>query len=277
MAMAVAITTAAVSLGSVAPAFAAPAPALSPEAEAVVAALRARLQSFGIESSTQQKLIEKFLAGKTIDADNDAQPISTQKQVVDGIEKTRNVYADGSVAIGSVELKETDDQVDDLPNNAAAAGEGFAVAGADSGSSRGFVTAGLKTSDARSGFTLASIKGCTSRVDKHGTHIHDDCEIGWDAATWSVSWTADYDYNGNGAAITSARGVHFGGLGTFSSPVAEIIRLRVDNQGTAKAEGSVIQNIGIAGVSTTRRVGVRLEVSSKQVGGRNAREKPYST
>jgi hypothetical protein len=91
-----------------------------------------------------------------------------------------------------------------------------------------------------------------------------------------VSWTADYDYNVNGAAITSAKGVHFGGIGDFSSPSAEIIKMRVDNKGIAKAEGSVIQKATIAGVGATRRVGVRHEVSAKWT-DRKARESSFST
>ncbi|HEX8348181.1 MAG TPA: hypothetical protein VF657_26145 [Actinoplanes sp.] len=65
---------------------------------------------------------------------------------------------------------------------------------------------------------MASIKGWAAKVDKYGTHTYDNCEIGWDAATWSVSWTADHYYNANGAAITSAKGIPFGGVGDCSGP-----------------------------------------------------------
>ncbi|MFC4066795.1 hypothetical protein [Actinoplanes subglobosus] len=78
-----------------------------------------------------------------------------------------------------------------------------------------------------------------------------------------MDWTADYDYNVNGEAITSARGIHFGGIGDFSDGRTEIITMRADKNGTAVAEGAVTQKLTVAGVGATRRVGVRLQVTTR--------------
>ena len=216
-------------------AVAAPAPGAS--TDAVVAELRDRFQSVGISSDVQDRLIEKVLSGAALDADTEATPVSSETTKVDGFEKTRNVYADGSVAIGSVETPQE---------------------------------------ESGGGFSTKSIRDCSHRVDRAGTNIYTGCEIAWDAATWSVSWTADYDYNVNGSAITSAKGVHFGGVGDFSGERAEIITLRADRNGTAVAEGGVNQKLTVAGVGSTRRVGVRLKVATRWT-GRKARESSFST
>jgi hypothetical protein len=206
--------------------------------DALVASLRDRLRSFGVATDVENQLVEKFLAGKELDADTEATPVSSKTITVSGVEKTRNVYADGSVGIGSIQLP---------------------IAQPSDG-----------------GISTRSIRGCNHRVDSHGTHINVGCEIAWDAATWSVSWTADYDYNGNGSAITSAKSVHFGGIGDFSGAGTEIVTLRADRNGTATADGYVNQKLTVAGVGSTRRVGVRLQVATRWT-DRKAKESPFST
>jgi hypothetical protein len=75
----------------------------APSSDAVIAELRDRFQSAGIASDVQDRLIAKFLSGKVLDADTEARPVSSKTIEVANAEKTRLVYADGSVAIGSIE------------------------------------------------------------------------------------------------------------------------------------------------------------------------------
>jgi hypothetical protein len=216
----------------------------APDSNGAVAAVRARLESFGVTPDVQDQLIQKLLAGEQLDADTDATPVSSTTTTADGIEKTRNVYADGSVAIGRVESPSS-------PQPA-------------------------PTSSSSLHISIKSIRGCSHRVDSFGTNIYTGCEVAWDAATWSVSWTADYDYNVNGEAITSAKSVHFGGVGDFAQAGTEIVTLRADKNGTAIADGYVNQKLTVLGVGSTRRVGVRLQVATRWT-DRKAKESPFST
>ena len=230
MAVIMAATTTALMIGNGSAAFAAESTPGS-STDAAVAVLRDRLQSYGVPADVRNQLVEKFLDGRELDADTDATPVSSRTTTVNGVEKTRNVYADGSVAIGSIQKPTID---------------------------------------------IKSITGCNHRVDSFGTDIFTNCEIAWDATTWSLSWTADYDYNGNGEAITSAKSVHFGGVGDFSAAGTEIVTERADKNGTAIADGFVNQKIMIGPVATTRRVGVRLQVATRWT-DRKAKESPFST
>jgi hypothetical protein len=203
----------------------------------LIASVHDRLQGFGVSAEVQDKLITKLLSGETLDADAGAQPVSSESITLNGIEKTRNVYADGSVAIGTIEVPVVADPAK---------------------------------------ITTKSITECTHRIDSFGTNIFTGCTIAWDATTWSVSWTADFDYNVNGEAITSARSVHFGGVGDFAQAGTEIVVTRADKNGTAIADGYVNQKITIAGVGATRRVGVRLQVATRWT-DRKSKESPFST
>lgn len=143
--VAVAAATTALLVGTGSGAFAV-ASTSDPNTEAVVSALRGRFASFGLASDVQDRLIEKVLSGATLEAYTVAVPTSSETKTGGGVEKTRNVYADGSVAIGTI----------GSPTARSSAAQSSAT-------------------ESSGGISLKSIRNCDHRVDGFGTNIFVGC------------------------------------------------------------------------------------------------------
>ena len=217
---ALAATTIALAIGTNAPAHAAPS---NPDSDPVVSALRERLTSSGISSEVQDSLVAKFLRGEMLDADTNAKPVKESTKTIDSKLVTRYVFADGSVATGTVEQGVT-------------------------------VSAGVVSPN--------SITGCSETVNVD-VHTFRNCLVAWNAATWSMDYTADYDYYQFGSNIISLRGAHVGGIGSFSGLGTEIITAHANSSEIALGEGHAIQALTIFGVGVNRSIGIQLKVNTR--------------
>jgi hypothetical protein len=77
---------------------------VDPTTQAYIDELRSNATDLGIASEVQDRLVAKLLAGQTIDADTGANLVSTSIERTNGKTVTRYVFADGSVAAGSMEV-----------------------------------------------------------------------------------------------------------------------------------------------------------------------------
>ncbi len=111
------------------------------------------------------------------------------------------------------------------------------------------------------------ISGCQS-VSATGAKAWRNCKIAWDAATWSVNFTAAYRYYLGpvyGCYIDSIAGLAHGGIGSFSNGSLEFItRSASGYSGTCVARGSYWRSGG--GVFS-ETVGVQLNLSAQHGGG----------
>ncbi len=210
-------------------------PTLSAADQAAIDNVRAQLTSFDIAPLVQQQLIKKLLSGLTLDSDNGSAPVSQSAKTIKGKTVTRYVYSDGSVAISSIEqpvvVRESTVPIFGTPQ----AGQ----------------------------VTPNSITGCTLYYypplqDYHYTF----CLVNWNAATWSMSYYADYEYYTQGCWIWSLYGQHWGGIGSFTDAGLVIYTGHAGNAGTCYGQGAMIQHITIAGIGIARWVGLDLKVNN---------------
>ena len=199
--------------------------ALDPGTQAYIDAVKASSKSYDISPEVQDKLINKALAGKPLDADRGVAAVSQSTQSVDGATVTRYVYADGSVAVGSV-------QNPARPTTPAAAASPH------------------------------SIQFCNETVNRD-VHTLTNCLVKWNAATWSMDFRASYDYYQFGENLNGIVAVHVGGVGTINQIGSEIIVAHGDSATWVSGEGHAVQMITIMGMGITRSIGIRLKVNTR--------------
>jgi hypothetical protein len=117
------------------------------------------------------------------------------------------------------------------------------------------------------GVSPMGISGCQS-YPVTGAKAWRNCKVAWDAATWSVSFTADYKYYLGptyGCYIDAIRGLTHGGVGSFSDGKLEYItRSAGGYTGQCIAQGTYHRSGG--GVFS-ETVGVRLNLTAQHGGG----------
>ncbi|UQU65186.1 hypothetical protein COUCH_02215 [Couchioplanes caeruleus] len=111
------------------------------------------------------------------------------------------------------------------------------------------------------------ISGCQS-YSVTGAKAWRNCKVGWDAATWSVSFTAAYKYYlgpSYGCYIDSIGGLAHGGVGSFSNDKLEYITRSANGYtGQCIAQGSYKRSYEPVGSET---VGVKLNLTAEHGGG----------
>lgn len=122
-------------------------------------------------------------------------------------------------------------------------------------------------SEAGGKVTPYGISGCQS-VSATGAKAWRNCKVAWDAATWSVSFTAAYRYYLGptyGCYIDSIAGLAHGGIGSFSNgSLTYITRSANGYTGQCIAQGTYWRSGG--GVFS-ETVGVRLNLTAEHGGG----------
>ncbi len=117
------------------------------------------------------------------------------------------------------------------------------------------------------GYSTQGISGCQS-VSATGAKAWRNCKVAWDAATWSVSFTAAYRYYlgpSYGCRIDSIGGLAHGGIGTWSNGSLTYITQSANGYtGQCIAQGTYYRSGG--GVFS-ETVGVRLNVTAQHGGG----------
>lgn len=182
----------------------------------------------GIPHEQRPTLLAKIEAGEILDADAGIDPVETERDShPDGTVTVTSRFADGS-AVATTEIPLDPPRID-----------GGGLIG-----------------------TFA-IKNC-SKSAVTGWTIFSSCFVEHQAITWSMSFTASYRNSlDQGARITSASGPRTGGIGVGSGKVS-ILRGTVGRGGTAIAEIRARQNVNIAGIPTSRDIGMRLNVPASR-------------
>jgi hypothetical protein len=192
---------------------------LDPQTQQYVDTLTSKLTTFGVAPEVRAQLIEKYLKGEQLDAEKGIDPVSETTSVKGRNTVTRYVYADGSVAISTVERPTEGD---------------------------------------RSG---RNIEGCQHSVDRD-SHTYKNCHVGWDAASWSVGYFADYGYYQFGNWMGNLRGLTAGGVGSFASPQIQTVVSSCNTSCSSFGLGTYLQSLTVGGVGVTRTVGVKIEVNN---------------
>lgn len=113
-----------------------------------------------------------------------------------------------------------------------------------------------------------AVSGCQVAWRKNDQVFWTGCRISWDAATWSMSYVANYGIYQFGSWIDSAGGLTFGGAGSFDHQRIEIpVKEGHGRSNAAIARGLVDQCAGPVGCRT---VGVEVQVRADWGGGRSS-------
>lgn len=219
-------------LGGISPAAHADAAPQDAQTQKMVTAIEAKLTTQGIAVDTQAALIGKFLRGGQFDADTGkVAPASEATRTENGATITRYVYPDGSVAQASMQTP------------------------------REVTPGGASTQD---------IYSCQVTVTAD-VHEYKNCVVGWNAATWSMEYHADFGYYQFGSWVSSIRGVNVEGAGDFSNIQANVIVSTCNSSCTSWGQGQAIQKIAIAGVGSSRTIGTKISVNNTdKKGGRSS-------
>lgn len=117
------------------------------------------------------------------------------------------------------------------------------------------------------GVSPYGISGCQS-IPATGAKAWTNCKVAWDAATWSVNFTAAYRYYLGpvyGCYIDSIAGLAHGGIGSFSNGKLEYItRSASGYTGQCTAQGTYWRS---GGGIFSETVGVRLNLTAQHGGG----------
>lgn len=185
-------------------------------------------EKLNIPVAKQSALLEKISSGRKLDSETMKSPVNVTKALnPDGSQTVTKSWEDGSAISETV-----------FPDNSAAASMG--------------------------GFPLAlpaSVKGCTTKYEVGMTH-KSSCQVWHQAVTWSAGFTASFRYSlSNGHYIKSISNPKTGGIGMGKGSLSYIKRSAYSSQ-TAKAQLKARQTVKIAGIPTSRDVGVILNVNT---------------
>jgi hypothetical protein len=204
-----------------------------------VAFVRASLTKYGVPVETQKQLLKAFAAGKILDSDSGAAPVSTEVSYVDGFKETVSRYKDGSFNASRIQQA------------------------SETGSAAG-------SNDVTLNPSLTGLSGCQA-VSAPGVHKYVNCQVQKDGTTYSVGYTAAITYNLGplyGCNIDNIAGLHYGGVGSFDGGSLVYLTRNVPGSGSnysieCRAQGTVVQHASSVG---TRTVGLLLHVSSQNGG-----------
>lgn len=190
-----------------------------PQTQQYVSILTANLTAHGVAPDVQAQLVAKFLKGVLPDSDTGkASPVSTTEKSEGGKLVTRYVYADGSVAVGTVEQPPVEQAGRSNPR---------------------------------------AIAGCHHTVDRD-VNTFTGCEAGLSFNTWGMSYYADFGYYQFGSWMRNFRGLTMSGAGTFTDRSLDIIQSSCNSACDSWGRGTATQNWTVAGVGVSRLIGVRL-------------------
>jgi hypothetical protein len=190
--------------------------------EAEIAYVSKNLDSLGVAPDVRDRLIKKlFIEGELWESLKGSDPVSTTTSDEGERQRTRYIYADGSVA----------ESIIDLPLLGPATEIG-----------------------------VTSITGCRKESNQYVNAFY-GCTVDWNAATWHMYFYADYKWHYSGASISNIRYVTVGGVGIQDDEKVEYIEPVVDRADrVAKARAIVSQKMTVGGIGIKSVVGILVQV-----------------
>ena len=198
-------------------------------AETDLAYVRQALQRYELSSEVRLRLLADFVAGRVWDSQSGAEPVATDVERIDTVERTIYRYPDGSINVSEMSVPGATEPTD---------------------------------------VDAARISDCVLIQQRYDVWIWDNCQVSWDAITWSMHYTAKYGIYQFGSDIYHVGNLSWGGVGSFSDPALEIVTEHAHGRSNpAVAQGKVTQH---GGPVMSRTVGVRLKVRADWGGGRSS-------
>ncbi|WP_155246775.1 hypothetical protein [Salinispora arenicola] len=205
----------------------APASADSQVSKIDIEHLRTNLTKYDVPAKTQDALLEDFIKGERWDSETDANPVSSETERVDGVERTVYRYQDGSIGVSTV----------DIPSESTGESSILGITGCQS-----YAVAGAK-----------AWRNCRVSWDVFSWSV---------SFTAAYKYYLGPSY---GCYIDSIGGLVHGGVGSFSSPkLSYITRSASGFTGTCVAQGTWTRK---ATDLFSETVGVRLNLSAQHGGG----------